>query len=409
MPLSDTAIRSARPGAKPVKLSDGGGLYLLLTPTGSRLWRMKYRFAGKEKLLALGTYPAVTLKDARDRREEARKKLAAGYDPGEARKAQKKAEKDKATNSFEVVAREWFQLTKGKWEAEYAKLIMHRLERDMFPFLAKRPINEITAVELLAVLRRIEKRGAVDTAHRSLQKCGQIFRYAVVTGRADRNPATDLREALKPAPKQHYASIKDPKEVGALVRTIRDYQGGFETKCALLIGMLTFVRPGELRKAEWTEFDLDQGEWRIPAARMKMKEQHLVPLSKQAVAVLKKLHAVNGHGRYLFPSVRTSERPMSENTVNAALRRLGYTRGEMTGHGFRSTASTLLNELGWPGDAIERQLSHGERDEVRGAYNFAEYLPVRKKMMQAWADYLDTLEQGACVIRSGFRRAALRA
>lgn len=409
MPLSDTAIRSARPGARPVKLSDGGGLYLLLTPTGSRLWRMKYRFAGKEKLLALGTYPTVTLKDARDRREEARKKLAAGYDPSEARKAQKRADKDKAANSFEVVAREWFQLTKVKWEAEYAKLIMHRLERDMFPFLAKRPINEITAVELLAALRKIEKRGAVDTAHRSLQKCGQIFRYAVVTGRADRNPTVDLREALKPAPKQHYASIKDPKEVGALVRAIHGYQGAFETKCALLIGMLTFVRPGELRKAEWTEFDLVQGEWRIPGTRMKMKEQHLVPLSKQAVAILQKLHAVNGHGRFLFPSVRTSERPMSENTVNAALRRLGYTRGEVTGHGFRSTASTLLNELGWPGDAIERQLSHGERDEVRGAYNFAEYLPVRKKMMQAWADYLDTLEHSARVIRSGFRRAGSRA
>ncbi|MBB2931272.1 tyrosine-type recombinase/integrase [Paraburkholderia silvatlantica] len=372
MPLSDTAIRNAKTGVRPTKLSDGGGLFLLLNPNGSRWWRLKYRFGGKEKLISLGTYPDVSLKEARDRRDEARKKLTAGYDPGEARKAQKRAESDQAANSFEVVARE-------------------------------------SAVELLAALRRIEKRGAVDTAHRSLQKCGQIFRYAVVTGRADRNPTTDLREALKPAPKQHYASIKDPKEVGALVRAIRDYQGAFETKCALLIGMLTFVRPGELRKAEWTEFDLDQGEWRIPAARMKMKEQHLVPLSKQAVTVLQKLHAVNGHGRYLFPSVRTSERPMSENTVNAALRRLGYTRGEMTGHGFRSTASTLLNELGWPGDAIERQLSHGERDEVRGAYNFAEYLPVRKKMMQAWADYLDTLEQGARVIRSGFRRAGLRA
>ena len=405
MPLSDTAIRGARPGAKPVKLSDGGGLYLLLTPTGSRLWRLKYRFAGKEKLLALGTYPTVTLKDARDRREEAHKKLAAGYDPGEARKAQKRAEKDQATNIFEVVAREWFQLTKGKWEAEYAKLIMHRLERDMFPSLAKRPINEITAVELLAALRKIEKRGAIDTAHRSLQKCGQIFRYAVVTGRADRDPTVDLREALKPAPKQHYASIKEPKEVGALVRVIRDYQGAFETKCALLIGILTFVRPGELRKAEWAEFDLVQAEWRIPAARMKMKEQHLVPLSRQAVAVLENLHAVNGHGRYLFPSVRTSERPMSENTVNAALRRLGYTREEMTGHGFRSTASTLLNELGWPADAIERQLSHGERDEVRGAYNFAEYLPVRRKMMQAWADHLDELERGARVLKMRLPKA----
>ncbi|MBN3801619.1 integrase arm-type DNA-binding domain-containing protein [Paraburkholderia sp. Ac-20336] len=246
MSLSDTAIRSAKAGVRPKKLSDGGGLFLLLNPNGSRWWRLKYRFGGKEKLISLGTYPDVSLKDARDRCEEARKKLAAGYDPGEARKAQKRADKDQATNSFEVVAREWFQLTKGKWEAEYARLIMHRLERDMFPSLAKRPINEITAVELLTALRKIEKRGAVDTAHRSLQKCGQIFRYAVVTGRADRDPTTDLREALKPAPKQHYASIKEPREVGALVRAIRDYQGAFETKCALLVGILTFVRPGVL-------------------------------------------------------------------------------------------------------------------------------------------------------------------
>ncbi|WP_028223032.1 tyrosine-type recombinase/integrase [Paraburkholderia oxyphila] len=405
MPLSDVAIRTAKPGAKPIKLFDGGGLYLLLTPRGSRLWRMKYRVAGKEKLLALGAYPTVSLKDARDRCDEARKKLAAGYDPGETRKVQKTVAKDLAANSFEVIAREWFELTKDKWETEYAKLIMHRLERDMFPSLGKCPIAGITPVELLAALRRIEKRGAIDTAHRSLQKCGQIFRYAVVTGRADRDPTTDLREALRPAPKQHYASIKDPKEVGALVRAIRDYQGAFETKCALVIGILTFVRPGELRKAEWSEFDLDQAEWRIPASRMKMKEQHIVPLSKQSLTVLKELYSVTGQGRYLFPCVRTSVRPMSENTVNAALRRLGYTREEMTGHGFRSTASTLLNEQGWSPDAIERQLSHGERDEVRGAYNFAEYLPVRRKMMQAWADYLDTLEQGARIIRSQFPRA----
>ncbi|WP_042269936.1 tyrosine-type recombinase/integrase [Paraburkholderia heleia] len=406
MPLSDTTIRGAKPGVKPVKLSDAGGLYLLLTPSGSRLWRMKYRFAGKEKLLALGVYPTVSLKDARDRRDEARKKLAAGYDPGEARKAEKATAKDRAANSFEVIAREWFELTKGKWEVEYASLIMHRLERDMFPSLGGRPIAEITAVELLAALRRIEKRGAIDTAHRALQKCGQIFRYAVVTGRADRDPTADLREALKPAPKQHYASIKDPKAVGALMRAIRDYVGGFETKCALLIGILTFVRPGELRKAEWSEFDLDHAEWRIPAARMKMGEQHIVPLSTQSLVILRDLHSVTGHGRYLFPSVRTASRPMSENTVNAALRRLGYTREEMTGHGFRSTASTLLNELGWHPDAIERQLSHGERDEVRGAYNFAEYLPVRKKMMQAWADHLDKLERGARLLRIELSRAS---
>lgn len=333
---------------------------------------MKYRFAGKEKLLALGAYPTVSLKDARDRRDEARKKLAAGYDPGEARKAEKATAKDRAANSFEVIAREWFELTKGKWEAEYANLIMHRLERDMFPSLGRRPIAEITAVELLAALRRIEKRGAIDTAHRAMQKCGQIFRYAVVTGRADRDPTTDLREALKPAPKQHYASIKDPKAVGALMRAIRDYVGGFETKCALLIGILTFVRPGELRKAEWSEFDLDHAEWRIPAARMKMGEQHIVPLSKQSLVILRNLHSVTGHGRYLFPSVRTGSRPMSENTVNAALRRLGYTREEMTGHGFRSTASTLLNELGWPPDAIERQLSvDGIRSRRSYAHRYA--------------------------------------
>ena len=394
MALSETAIRSAKPEPRPKKLSDGGGLFLLLNPNGSRWWRLKYRFGGKEKQLSLGTYPDVSLKDARERREEARKKLAAGYDPGEARKAQKTAEKDRAANSFEVVAREWFELTKGKWEAEYADLVMHRLERDMFPFLGKRPIGEITPMELLTALRRIERRGALDVTRRVLQKCGQIFRYAVVTGRAARDLTTDLRDGLKPVSKEHYASVKDPKEVGSLMRAIRDYAGGFETKCALLIGVLTFVRPGELRKAEWSEFDLDQSEWRIPAARMKMKEQHIVPLSAQSLAILKELHAVTGHGRYLFPSVRTSARPMSENTVNAALRRMGYTREEMTGHGFRSTASTLLNELGWPSDAIERQLSHGERDEVRGSYNFAEYLPVRKKMMQAWADNLDRLERG---------------
>lgn len=305
MTLSDTSIRKAKPGAKPVKLFDGGGLYVLLTPTGSRLWRMKYRFAGKEKLLALGAYPAVSLKGARELRDDARRELVKGIDPGEIRRARKAAARMRDGSTFEVVAREWFELMRGKWEAEYADLILHRLERDMFSSLGRCP-------------------------------------------------------------------IADPKEVGALMRAIRGYAGGFETKCALLIGILTFVRPGELRKAEWSEFDFVHAEWRISASGMKMKEQHIVPLSKQSLAVLKELHSVTGHGRYVFPSVRTSARPTSENTVNAALRRLGYTSEQMTGHGFRSTASTLFNEQGWPADAIERQLSHGERDEVRGAYNFAE-------------------------------------
>jgi integrase len=406
MALSDAAIRKTNAGTRPTKLYDGGGLFLLLNPNGSRLWRLKYRFAGKEKLLAFGAYPDVSLKDARERRDEARRKLAAGYDPGEARKAQKTAAADRAINSFEVVAREWFGLTKDKWESEYADLVLHRLERDIFPWLGGRPIAEIASLDLLTVLRRIEQRGAIDLTHRALQKCGQIFRYAVVTGRATRDPTTDLRDALKPKQKQHYASIKDPKAVGELMRAIRDYMGAFETRCALLLGILTFVRPVELRKAEWSEFDCEQSEWRIPASRMKMKEQHIVPLSVQSLVILRELRSATGHGRYLFPSIRTGTRPMSENTINAALRRLGYTSEEMTGHGFRSTASTLLNELGWPSDAIERQLSHGERDDVRGAYNFAEYLVVRRKMMQAWADHLETLERGARVVRTRFPRAS---
>jgi integrase len=406
MALSDASIRNAKAGPKPVKLSDGGGLFLLLNPNGSRLWRLKYRFAGKEKLMAFGAYPDVSLKDARESRDDARRQLAAGHDPGEARKASKAAGTARAGNSFEVIAREWFELTKAKWESEYANLVLRRLESDIFPLLGGRPIAEITPLELLTVLRRIEQRGANDLTRRVLQKCGQVFRYAVVTGRAPRDPTTDLRDALKPVQKQHYASIQDPKAVGELMRAMRDYLGAFETKCALLLGILTFVRPGELRKAEWLEFDREQAEWRIPASRMKMKEQHIVPLSTQALAVLNDLHVATGHGRYLFPSIRTSSRPMSENTVNAALRRLGYTREEMTGHGFRSTASTLLNELGWPSDAIERQLSHGERDEVRSAYNFAEYLPVRRTMMQAWADHLDTLERGARIVRTQFPKAS---
>jgi len=276
----------------------------------------------------------------------------------------------------------------------------------MFTWLGSRPIAEITPLELLTVLRRIEQRGPIDLTHRALQKCGQIFRYAVVTGRATQDPTTDLPDALKPAQKRHHASIQDPKAVGQLVRAIRDYMGAFETRCALLLGILMFVRPGELREAEWSEFDCEQAEWRIPASRMRMKEQHIVPLSTESLAVLKELHSVTGHGRFLFPSIRTSARRMSENTVNAALRRLGYTREEMTGHGFRSTASTLLNELGWPSDVIERQLSHGERDEVRAAYNFAEYLAVRRKMMQAWAHHLDALERGARVVRTQFPRAS---
>jgi len=291
------------------------------------------------------------------------------------------------------VAREWFERYSKKWAASHGDRIIRRLERDIFPWIGHRPVGEISAPDLLMVLRRIENRGAIETSHRALQNCSRVFRYSVATGRAERDPSGDLRGALTPVREKHHASITEPKGVGELMRAIEGYQGSVITKCALRLAPLVFVRPGELRRAEWEEFDLEGGEWRIPASRMKAREKHIVPLSRQAVAILRELHAATGDNRFLFPGARTNGRSMSENTVNAALRRLGYSREEMTGHGFRSMASTLLNEQGWNRDAIERQLAHGERNSVRAAYNFAEHLPERRRMMQAWADYLDQLRQ----------------
>ena len=395
MTLTATSIKNARAVDKPLKLFDGGGLYLLVNPNGSRWWRFKYRYLGKEKLLSFGTFPDVSLKHARERRDDARKRLAEDIDPGEHRKAMKTARVLRSENSFEIVAREWFGKHSPNWAAGHSDKLIRRLERDLFPWLGSRPIADITAPELLATLRRIESRGAIETAHRAQQNCSQVFRYAVATGRAERDPTADLRGALSPVKERHHASITDPKRVGELMRAIDGYRGSFVTKCALRLAPLVFVRPGELRKAEWSEFDLDSAEWRIPAARMKAREQHIVPLAKQAVAILRELHALTGQKKHVFPGARTNGRAMSENTVNAALRRLGYAKDEMTGHGFRSMASTLLNEKGWHRDAIERQLAHAERNNVRAAYNFAEHLPQRRKMMQAWADYLDKLTLGA--------------
>jgi integrase len=398
MALSDTTIRKAKPDAKPLKLFDGGGLFLLLNPNGSKWWRLKYRFDGKEKLLSLGTYPEVSLKKAREKRDEAREQLAAGINPSEHRKARYAAKADRAANSFEVVAREWFAKFGENWVPSHGDKIIRRLERDIFPWIGARPIAEITAPELLATLRRIESRGAIETAHRAMQNCGQVFRYAIATGRAERDPSADLRGALPPVKERHHASITDPKAVGELLRAIEGYKGAPVTKYALRLAPLVFVRPGELRKAEWQEFNLDVAEWRIPSQRMKMREQHIVPLSTQAVAFLRELYNLTGAGKYVFPGARSNGRPMSENAVLAALRRMGYANDEMTGHGFRSMASTLLNEQGWNRDAIERQLAHGERNAIRAAYNFAEHLPERRKMMQAWADYLNGLASGASVI-----------
>jgi integrase len=398
MPLTNVEIRNAKPGEKPIKLFDGGGLFLLISPAGGKWWRLKYRFGGKEKLLSLGTYPEVSLSEAREKRDQARKLLAADVDPGENRKAQKAAKTDSDANSFEVIGREWFGKFSPSWAASHADKIIRRLERDVFPWIGKQPIADITAPVLLATMRRIENRGALETAHRALQNCSQIFRYAIATGRAIRDPGADLRGALPPSNGKHHASITDPKAIGELLRAIASYQGSLITKCALQLAPLFFVRPGELRKAEWAEFNFDTAEWRIPAERMKMREQHIVPLSTQAIAILQELQPLTGRGRYVFPGARTNGRPMSENTVNAGLRRLGYSSDQMTGHGFRSMASTLLNEQGWNRDAIERQLAHAERDSIRAAYNYAEHLPERRKMMQAWADYLDKLRSGAQII-----------
>ena len=392
--LTDTAVRNAKPGAKAIKLFDGGGLYLEVAPAGGKWWRLKYRLGGKEKRISLGVYPDVSLKDARERRDAARKLIANGIDPSQARK-EEKAEIAADAMTFEKVAREWFIKFKENWTTGHAERTMRRLEADVFPWIGARPIRDILAPELLTTIRRIEARGAIETAHRTLQNCGQVFRYAVASGHADRDISGDLRGAIAPSKEKHHASVTDPKDVAALLRIIETYQGSFVTMCALRLAPMLFVRPGELRHAEWSEIDLDKAEWRIPAAKMKMREQHIVPLCRQVVAIMRELYPLTGEGRYLFPSVRTSARPMSENTVNAALRRLGYAKDEMTGHGFRSMASTMLNEMGWNRDAIERQLAHAERNSIRAAYNFAEFLPERRRMMQAWADYLDKLRAGA--------------
>jgi integrase len=396
--LSDTAIRQSKPGLRARKLFDGGGLYLLIASGGGKWWRLKYRFGGKEKLISFGVYPDVGLKQAREARDEARKLLAAGIDPGAKRKATKVALINRESDGLEAVAREWFDKFSPIWAPTHASTIIRRLERDVLPWLGARPVGEITAVELLEVLRRVEVRGALETAHRIKQICGQVFRYAIATGRARRDLSADLRGALPPVKEKHHAALTKPADVAALLRSISGYEGSFVVRCALRLAPLVFVRPGEMRKAEWAEFNLDEGMWRIAEGRMKMRTEHLVPLSRQAVEVLRELHPLAGTGRYVFPSARTAARPMSENAITAALRRMGYEVGQMTAHGFRTLASTLLNELGFPPDAIERQLAHAERDGVRDAYNRAEYLAERRQMMQAWADYLDSLATGNIVV-----------
>ncbi len=396
--LSDTKVRTAKPRESEYKLFDGGGLFLLVTPSGGRLWRMKYRFDSKEKMLSFSSYPEISLADARLKKDEARRQVANGIDPGAVHKAMKQAETQEK-ETFEVVAREWHAKFTPTWTSGHAGTIMSRLERDLFPWIGKRPITEIKAPELLTVLRRVESRGALETAHRIRSIAGQVFRYAVATGRAERDPSGDLKGALPQPGERHHAAITEPKEVGSLLRAIDDYQGHFVVKSALRLAPLFFVRPGELRNAEWAEIDLEERVWNIPAHKMKMKQSHIVPLCHQSVAILKELKQFTGRSKYVFPSGRSFTRPMSDMAILAALRRMEYDRDTMTGHGFRAMARTILDEvLHVRPEYIEHQLAHSVRDPLGRAYNRTTFLPERREMMQLWADYLDGLKKGAQVL-----------
>jgi integrase len=386
MSLTDAKVRNAKAKTRPYKIADGEGLFLLITPPGGKYWRLKYFFQGKEKLLALGVYPEVTLAEAREGRVQARKQLASGADPAEAKKEAKLATTAKNANTFELIAREWLEKRRHEWAPSHTRSIRIQVEKHIMPKLGPTPIADITAPELLAVLRVMEARGVLETARRMMQVVGQIFMYAIATGRVERNPVPDLRGALKTPVAKHYAFLKE-SEMPLYLRKLEKYDGHPQTKLALRFLLLTFVRTRELRGALWSEIDWKKAEWRIPAERMKMKEQHIVPLSKQAIATLRELQKHSGHRQFVFPNLHNPKAYMSENTILYALYRMGY-HSRATGHGFRSTASTILNENGFRPDVIERQLAHSERNTVRAAYNHAQYLPERRKMMQWWANYL---------------------
>jgi integrase len=407
MKLTDTAIRNAKPQDKPYKIADGGGMYLQVNPTGSKYWRLKYRFNGKQKVLALGIYPEISLKDARERRELARKQLAKSLDPSEAKKEHKRQTLIKVENSFEVVAREWLEQRRSDWTTRYTKRVLRALENDLFKPLGYRPIAEIKAPELLAVLREIEGRDVIDGAHRALQYCGQIFRYAIVTAKAERDITTDLRGALKTHKPKHHANLSEqdlPEFLQKLERYDIDNEGDLQTKLGLQLLLLTFVRTGELRGARWDEIDLIKKEWHIPAERMKMREKHIVPLSKQALEIIEELRPISSHRTYLFPNRNRPSHFISENTLLYAMYRMGY-HSRATPHGLRGTASTILNEQGFRSDVIERQLAHAPRNKVRAAYNHAQYLLERQEMMQWWGDFLDRMATGGKVLDGRFKNA----
>lgn len=399
-PLTDIQVKNAKPRDKPYKLADGGGLYLEVTPTGSKLWRMKFKQAnGKEGRLSFGIYPLVSLVQAREKRDEARKLKTEGIDPGQFKREEKQTKASEAANTFERVARAWLGKSAAKRAESTHKKSVTLLEQDIFPAIGQMPISAIKPTDVLEALRKIERRGALETTSKARRLCSQVFKYAVAEGLIERDATADIGGALATAEKKHYAAITAPKQAGELMRAIEGYQGNIYSVAALKLSPLVFVRPGELRAAEWSEIDLDAAEWRIPASKMKMKTDHLVPLSTQAVEILRNVQAVSGRGKYVFPSLRTGERCMSENTVAAALRRMGYDSETMTAHGFRAMARTIMDEvLGERVDLIEHQLAHAVKDPNGRAYNRTAHLPARRQMMQRWADYLDKLKAGADVI-----------
>jgi integrase len=385
--LTDKALQALKPREKPYKKADERGLYVIVRPDGALWWRLKYRWRGKEKLLSLGTYPDTNLKAARRKRDNARVAIAAGTDPSAARQAEKAV----TAETFEAVAREWLGKQK-KLKPTTVEQLRHRLEKYAFPHIFGDPVATLAAPDVLAMLRRVESRGKHETAHRIRSLAGRVFRYAVASGRAERDPTADLKGALTAKTSRHFAAITEKRRVAELMRVLDGYQGQPAVMAALKIAPLVFVRPGELRGARWSEFDLEAAEWLIPGERMKMGRDHIVPLSTQALAIVDDLQAHTGRGTLLFPSLRHADRPISDNTLNAALRSLGYSKDEQTAHGFRTIASTLLHELGYASDVIELQLAHAERNKTKASYNRAERLTERRTMMQSWADYLDGLK-----------------
>ncbi|PHM51380.1 tyrosine-type recombinase/integrase [Xenorhabdus sp. KK7.4] len=404
MKLTARQVETVKPQDKDFKLSDGGGLYLLVKTTGSKYWRLKYRIAGKEKLLAIGTFPLITLAEARRKRDEAKKLIAEGIDPNQDKKQKKLAAQGEISNTFESIAREWYEGRKDRWSVGYREDMMDAFEKDVFPYIGHRPIAEIKPLELLDLLSIMEKRGVTDKLKKVRQRCGEVWTYAIITGRAEYNPAPDLASAFIPHQREHYAHLS-VDELPEFLRSIDKYMGSQIVRTALRMLILTGVRPGELRKAEWSEIDLDKAVWTIPAAKMKMRRTHVVPLSEQVIDLLKQIQPISGSYQYVFPSRTDYRKHISDMAINTMIRRMGYS-GRATGHGFRHTMSTILHDLDFNTAWVEKQLAHVDKNSIRGTYNHAQYLDGRREMLQWYADYMEMLERGENVLIGKFGKRA---